>query len=78
MTFEPERGRGLKRIAVVPQRVRWIGSRVSKADLLEAAYHLASVAHDMGCDDEGANVDRLLAELNLHRQSRGAKPLKFP
>lgn len=69
---------GFKREADVPLDAARLGGCVSKADLLEAAYHLASLCHDGGCDDEEANVARLKHEIDVLRANRGVKPLKVP
>jgi hypothetical protein len=70
-------GHGVKRRAEVPAAALRLGYHVSKADLLEAAWYLASVAHDKGCDDEGATYARLLQEINLLREHRAVAPIRF-
>lgn len=65
-----------KRVAAVPLSARFLGSAVSKADLLEAAWHLASLACEGGVDDAGATFARLLEELNLARASKGRGALR--
>lgn len=70
-------GGAVKRRAEVPQDVYRIGERVSKADLLEAAYHLASLCgRGEGCDDESAAIARLIEELNTIRANQGRRALK--
>jgi hypothetical protein len=66
----------MKRLAEVPLPVARLGAQVSKADLLEAAYWLAAAVGE-SCDDENEALSNLLQELNVHRERRGAKPLKL-
>lgn len=40
-----------------------LSSHVSKADLLEVAWVLASLCNDGGCDDETRTLHRLVEEL---------------
>ena len=47
---------------------------VSKADLAEAAINLSAQAIG-SCDDLDAGTRRLLAEINLVRSMRGARPI---
>jgi hypothetical protein len=70
-------GFGVKRCAEVPPAALRLGYHVSKADLLEAAWYLASIAHADGCDDDGATYVRLLDEINLLREHRGAPPVRI-
>jgi dephospho-CoA kinase len=65
-----------KRVAEVPPEARLVGEMVSKADLLEAAWHLANLVGDD--DDEASTLDRLVQELNIHRAHRRKAPLKKP
>lgn len=68
-----------KRRANVPTQAVYLGNEASKADLLEAAWHLASLSNDAGSvDDDASTLKRLLEELNQHRQARGTRPLKLP
>ena len=70
------RPRGIvKRGADVPDAARALP--VSKADLLEAAWSLAAISHESGCDDEEATLTRLVEELNIYRARRGARPLQL-
>lgn len=69
-------GKG-KRWAEVPKGVHAIGAMVSKADLLEVAFTLASLDAPEGCDDAEAGCRSLLEALNHERDRRGAKPLKL-
>jgi hypothetical protein len=62
-----------KRGADVPKSARRLP--VSKADLLEVAWSFAAIAHDHGCDDDGATLARLVEELNVYRERRGARRL---
>jgi hypothetical protein len=64
------------RFPEVPRRARDLGERISKADLLEAAWGLAAVCNDVGCDDEEATYQRLVAELNIFRAIRGEKAVR--
>ena len=65
-----------KRRAEVPSAAASMAYHVSKADLLEAAWHLASLANDAGsCDDDGSTLRRLCDELaELRRQSGRSVP----
>lgn len=66
-----------KRRADVPKAARQLGEKVSKADLLEAAWWLAALACDGGVDDETSTLERLLEELNTIRANRGARAVRF-
>jgi hypothetical protein len=60
-----------KRVAKVPREADLLD--VSKADLLEAAWELASLANDGdGCDDEAATMRKLVETLNGARARRGS------
>ena len=59
-----------KRVADVPKEARRLP--ISKADLLEVAWSLASLAHEHGCEDGNATLSRLVEELNVYRDRRGA------
>lgn len=65
-----------KRIADVPDVVLRLGSAVSKADLLEAAYWLAAASGE-SCDDEQESFKRLFDEVNLTLERHGRSPLKI-
>lgn len=65
----------MKRRAQIPAAA--LGEVVSKADLLEAAWHLASLCNDSdSADDNEATFRRLVHELNILRAGRGASPVK--
>ncbi len=64
-----------KRTVNLPRGATTVLGEATKADLMEAAYHLASIAHDAGCDDATATLRRLVEEINLHRAARGARPI---
>lgn len=64
-----------KRPADVPQQARALHSMLSKSELMEAAWHLASLCNDTGCDDDEATFRRLVEELNILRARRGARQL---
>lgn len=64
----------MKRRAEVTAAVSRLGATVSKADLLEAAYWLAAASGE-SCDDEDEALRGLIDELNVHRESRGAKKI---
>lgn len=65
---------GLKRVASVPREARILD--VSKSDLLEAAWELASLANDAGsCDDAESTLRHLVETINGARSRRGARPL---
>ncbi len=77
MSKAPRRG-VLKRLPQLPPESGLINSRVSKADLMEAAWHLASLANDAGSvDDHASTRDRLVAELNTLRAARGQGSLNL-
>lgn len=67
----------MKRIANVPRPALAIYAQLSKADLMEAAWHLASLCNETGCDDEEATLNSLVSELNTQRARRGARPLNL-
>lgn len=62
---------GVKRIADVPKAALALAEKVSKADLLEAAWSLASLCHEGGCDDDAGTLTRLVEELDRGRARRG-------
>lgn len=69
----------LKRRAEVPIRAVILSERVSKADLLEAAWYMASLSNEAGsCDDDESTLDRLVFALDRAREWRGAKPVIKP
>ena len=64
-----------KRYAEVPREARLLD--VSKADLLEAAWELASLCNDgEGADDTAATYRKLVETLNGARQRRGAAKVR--
>lgn len=66
----------MKRRANVPPYAAGLGNRVSKADLLEAAWHLAALANDAGSADDGRSTfRRLVEEINANRVARGERPI---
>jgi hypothetical protein len=65
-----------KRRADVPRDAQRLAEDVSKADLLEAAWHLASLASATGADDDAATLERLRQELDTIRAGQGRKPLR--
>jgi hypothetical protein len=66
---------GFKRRAEVPLRAHRLN--VSKADLLEAAWHLASICNEAGsCDDETSTYLRLVEELNAARARNGRQRVR--
>ena len=68
--------RRTKRVANVPREAFLLAIDVSKADLLEAAWSLASLSNDgEGADDHAATLKRLHEELSTLRENRGEKPL---
>lgn len=65
-----------RRIADVPQEAADLGDEVSKADLLEVAWHLAALANGAdSAEDDPATLARLYEEVNTLRANRGAKEL---
>lgn len=65
-----------KRIAEVPQEALDFAEGISKADLLEAAWHLASLCNGAdSCEDDAATMQRLYEEINALRAGRGAREL---
>jgi hypothetical protein len=68
---------GLKRQPNLPSESRGILSAATKADLLEAAWHLASLCNDAGsCDDTASTRTRLIEEINKARAARGTGPIR--
>lgn len=65
-----------KRRADVPREALRLAEDVSKADLLEAAWHLASLLNGSGCDDDRETLARLRMELDALRANQGRRPLK--
>jgi len=66
-----------KRRPELPIAASGIIGEATKADLMEAAWHLASLANAAGSsDDHYSTRARLIQEINLCRQRRGARPLK--
>lgn len=63
-------GRGIKRVAGLPEIALVLGAQVSKADLLEAAWHLAGQASDRYGDPQ-AHIVRLVEELTTIRANEG-------
>lgn len=67
---------GSRRIAEVSQEALDLAERLSKADLLEMAWALASLCNQgEGCDDNAATLRRLYEEANIWRENRGESPL---
>lgn len=65
-----------KRVAEVPHEARYLAENLSKADLLEMAWALASLCNQgEGCDDDAATLRRLHEEANTWRENRGGQPL---
>lgn len=70
-------GRG-KRYPNVPTEAIDFAYEPTKADLLEAAWSLAGLCNAAGSvDDHASTRERLLAEINLHRKARGARPINL-
>lgn len=65
-----------KRRAQVPVEALRLAENVSKADLLEAAWHLASLLNGSDCDDDRETLIRLRFELEALRANQGRRPLK--
>ena len=71
--------RGVKRTAQVHRSARLLAEYVSKADLLEAVWQLASLSNGgEGVDDVPATYRRLREEMDTIRANRGEKPVKVP
>lgn len=73
------RGAGdlVKRRADVPDIGLGLRDHVSKADLLEAAWELASLCNDAGSvDDDASTLAKLLETLNGARERSGRGPVK--
>lgn len=70
-------GRTLNRHrAAVPTEALELFEHVSKAELLEVAWQLAGLANDAGsADDDASTRARLVEEINLLRDQRGARKL---
>ena len=68
----------LKRRPELPNEAGGILCEVSKAELLEVAWSLASLCNNAGSsDDNGSTRERLLEEINAMRTARGARLLKL-
>jgi hypothetical protein len=69
---------GTKRRADLPKATVAIQEAVSKSDLMEVAWDLASLCNDgNGCDDDDATRRKLVEFLNARRIARGAKPFNM-
>lgn len=65
---------GLKRVANAPRQARALD--VSKADLLEAAWELASLTNEgEGAEDDAATMRKLVETINGARERRGARKI---
>lgn len=65
-----------KRLPDLPRSAMSL-SAASKSEILEAAWHLASLANDSGsADDEASTLERLRREIDLARRRAGRSPLK--
>ena len=69
------RGRGIKRRPAVTVSLALVYAAISKAEFAEAALSLAAACSDGGCDDLEAGTTRLIEEINLGRERRGASPI---
>src|SRR5262245_3032123 len=68
-----------KRRAEAPKVGLQILYAVSKADLFEAAWDLASLCNEAGeCDNHPSTAAKLLEMINVRRALRSARPLKIP
>lgn len=65
-----------KRRAQVPVEALRLAENVSKADLLEAAWHLAALCNGSGSDDDQRTLARLRGEFDVLRANQGRRPLK--
>ncbi len=64
--------RKAKRRANAPHGAIVLGALLTKADLIEIAWNLASIANDAGsCDDDVSTFDRLLDEVETICAQRG-------
>lgn len=78
MTDKARRPGVLKRLPELPPEARDIIHRVSKADIMEVAWHLASLCNDAASSDDNSSTRaRLIEEFNTLRAGRGMKPLTF-
>jgi hypothetical protein len=68
--------RGIKRRAALPQIAINLGTQISKADLLEAAWHLAGQVSD-GYGNDTAHLVRLVEELRVIRENNGRPVLRI-
>ncbi len=67
-----------KRSAELPPEAKGIQGKVSKSDLMEIAWDLASICNDgEGADDGPATRSKLVEFLNVRREARGQKTLKL-
>ena len=70
-------GSAFKRAAAVPPVARMLADKLSKADLLEAAWHLAGLASgEYG--DSRSHLVRLVEELQTIRENTSRPKLKIP
>ena len=67
---------GIKRRPGVPMSARLLAENVSKADLVEAAWDLASLLNDAGSvDDDESTFEQLVATIDALRDARGQRRL---
>jgi hypothetical protein len=59
-----------KRTANVPRAAESLGSRYSKADLLELVWDYAATTNGVGCDDVSATIARLTELLAANKARR--------
>jgi ribosomal 50S subunit-associated protein YjgA (DUF615 family) len=65
-----------KRVARVPDIGRCVGAAVSKADLLEALWYLASLQNEDSYDDRLQTITNLIRALDPEAQIKALKALR--
>jgi hypothetical protein len=76
MAPTPTRHGRLKRLALIPPGHSRIFEKLSKADLAEIAWSLASLSNGVSADDDELTAQRLLEEANALRINQGRRPLR--
>ncbi|EYF07040.1 hypothetical protein [Chondromyces apiculatus] len=66
---------GTKRKPAVPRVAAVLAGMVSKADLVEVVWDLASLQNGSSCDDDEETLWNALAALNVRREAAGRKSL---
>lgn len=67
-----------RRTASVPASMLSLSRKLSRADLVEIAWHLASISNGPESRDDASILHRVLEEANLAREARGEPALSDP